>query len=241
MCGIDGVFSSSTARAEVEAMTAFLRHRGPDDFGITDLCTASGQNAGAFGHRRLAIIDLSSAGHQPMFSPSGLSCITYNGEIYNYQALMQELQSEGVTFKSHCDTEVVLAGFELHGPSFLSRLRGMFAFAIWNSATGKGYLVRDRFGIKPLYVTEQNGTVMFASELRALLATGRVARVLSAPAVASYLATGSVAGPMTIVEGVYCVPPGCVVEISRNGSSFVAGEPIRFASACGSGHEESLS
>ena len=191
MCGIDGVFATTVSTSEVEAMTDFLRHRGPDDFGVTHLSTSSNQYAGAFGHRRLAIIDLSSAGHQPMFSPSNDSCITYNGEIYNYESLKRELESDGVRFRSHCDTEVVVAGFELHGAKFLSRLRGMFAFAAWNSATGKGYLARDRFGIKPLYVTEQNGKILFASELRALLATDRVPRVLSAAAVASYLETGS--------------------------------------------------
>src|ERR1044071_6011113 len=115
MCGIDGIFSTTSVRSEVEAMTEFLRHRGPDDFGITDLCSSEGQYAGAFGHRRLSIIDLSSAGHQPMFSPSRESLITYNGEIYNYERLKSELESEGVAFKSHCDTEVVLAGFERHG------------------------------------------------------------------------------------------------------------------------------
>jgi asparagine synthase (glutamine-hydrolysing) len=226
------MFSATSCRNEVGAMTEFLSHRGPDDWGMTDLVSDTQGYSGVFGHRRLSIIDLSSAGHQPMFSPSDKSCITYNGEIYNYESLKCELENEGVKFRSHCDTEVVLAGFERHGAAFLSRLRGMFAFAIWNSEQGKGYLVRDRFGIKPLYVTEQNGAVIFASEIRALLATGRVPRELSSSAVASYLATGSVAGPLTIIEGVYSVPAGCVIEVTRQGSDFVAAPPRRFASPC---------
>ena len=232
MCGIAGCFSTRDRREDVALMTEFLKHRGPDDSDVSGLCSALHQGAGCFGHRRLAIIDLSEGGHQPKLSPGGRSCITFNGEIYNYAELKRDLESEGITFTSKSDTEVLLIGFERHGMDFLRRIRGMFAFALWDSEKRRGYLVRDRFGIKPLYVTEVGGDVLFASEVRALLATGRVPRVLSAASVHSYLATGSVTGPATIIEGIHSVPPGCVVEVKADGEAFRTLEPKRYASVC---------
>jgi asparagine synthase (glutamine-hydrolysing) len=208
-----------------------IRHRGPDDVGLAEIMGKDGEPNGLFGHRRLAIIDLSSAGHQPMFSPDDRCCITYNGEIYNYLELRRDLEREGVQFRSTCDTEVLLLGWERHGAEFLKRVRGMFAFAMWDREKGRGYLARDAFGIKPLYVAERAGEVMFASEVRALLASGRLDAQLSSAAVASYLFTGSVAEPLTIIDGIVSVPPGCVVEVAPESGGFTAKPPERFLSA----------
>ncbi len=229
MCGISGAFSTRGSEVPVSRMTEFLAHRGPDDSGLEAIRSATGDTHGTFAHRRLAILDLSPAGHQPMFSSSGRHCITYNGEIYNYAELRDSLIAKGVAFLSDSDTEVLLAGWELHGLPFLAELRGMFALAIWDRDAGRGFLARDRFGIKPLYVAERGGDVLFASEVRALLASGKVARALSPDGVQSYLATGSVAEPYTIIQGVQAVPPGCVVEVKRNGPDFAVGAPQRFA------------
>lgn len=232
MCGITGIFSKERGAPVVSAMCEALRHRGPDDSGIAPLAAANGApESGAFGHQRLAIIDLSAGGHQPMFSPDGRLAITYNGEIYNYLALKAGLEAEGVRFRSSCDTEVLLMGWWKHGPAFLSRLRGMFAFAIWDSVEQRGYLVRDAFGIKPLYAAERDGDVLFASEVRAMLASGIVPPVLSPLAIASYLSSGSVAEPLTIIDGVFAVPPGCIVEVGMRNGRFEAREAQRFTTA----------
>ena len=213
MCGIGGVFSLRDAHTPANAVFEALSHRGPDDAGVTTLLDRDGSSRGSFVHRRLAIIDTSSAGHQPMFSPDGRYSIVYNGEIYNYAELRAELEKTGVSFRSHSDSEVLLIGWRDHGPAFLERLRGMFVFALWDRETERGYLVRDAFGIKPLYISEQNGDLLFASEVRALLASGLVPRTLSHAAVTSYLRTGSVAEPLTIIDGVVAAPPGCIVEV----------------------------
>ncbi len=231
MCGIGGIFSRRDSRTAAMQLSDGLRHRGPDDVGIAELSSKDASTCGMFAHRRLAIIDLSIAGHQPMFSPDDRCCITYNGEIYNYAQLRSDLEKQGVKFRSHCDTEVLLVGWELHGVRFLEKLRGMFAFAIWDREKGRGYLARDAFGIKPLYVAERAGEVLFASEVRSLMATGRIEPSLSSSAVASYLFTGSVAEPLTIIEGIVAIPPGCVVEVKQQSGGFVLGEPERFITA----------
>ena len=122
MCGIAGEFSIRESKHDVVRMTDFIRHRGPDDTGICDLTGVNGGRFGTFGHRRLAIVDLSSAGHQPMFSSDGHLAITYNGEIYNYAELRRGLESEGVRFRSGSDTEVLLAGWSVMGRAFLPKL-----------------------------------------------------------------------------------------------------------------------
>ena len=231
MCGIGGLFSRRDTRTAVMQMSEALRHRGPDDVGLAEITGLDNEPRGMFAHRRLAIIDLSIAGHQPMFSHDDRLCITYNGEIYNYLELRAELEREGVQFRSTCDTEVLLLGWQKHGAKFLERLRGMFAFALWDREKGRGYLARDAFGIKPLYVADRAGEVLFASEVRSLLATGRIDPVLSSPAVASYLFTGSVAEPLTIIDGIVAIPPGCVVEVAPRGGGFETLPPERFITA----------
>jgi asparagine synthase (glutamine-hydrolysing) len=220
MCGLTGIFSTRESAGTVEAMMTCLSHRGPDDTGIEELTTKSGERAATFGHRRLAILDLSPGGHQPKFSADRRFCMTYNGEIYNYAELKKDLESAGMTFSTASDSEVILRGWEKEGPGYLRRLRGMFALVIWDRQEETGYLIRDPFGIKPLYVAEVDGDILFASEIRAILDTGRVARRLSPEAVRSYLSTGSVSEPLTIIDGIRAIPPGFVNRVVKAGSGF---------------------
>lgn len=240
MCGITGIFSPRDLTDPLRRMTEAVHHRGPDDAGIAQLTSSAHAPAGTFGHRRLSIIDLSSAGHQPMFSSDKRLCITFNGEIYNFAELRAELEREGAVFHSVCDTEVLLHGWARHGRAFLPRLRGMFAIGLWDSAKNEGFLIRDPFGIKPLYVAQRNDNVLFASEVRALLASGLIEPRLSAPAVASYLSNGSVAEPLTIIEGVYAVPPGCVVPVTAGNGGYTVGQPARFTQVFAADNDPSV-
>jgi asparagine synthase (glutamine-hydrolysing) len=149
MCGITGILTlnpnASVSRECIQKMTDAVRHRGPDDEGIyLNGCVA-------LGHRRLAIIDLSPDGHQPMTGPDNSTWLVYNGEIYNYLDIKRELQARGHQFKSHSDTEVILHAYQEYGPACLSHFNGMFAFALWDERQRQLFLARDRFGIKPLY------------------------------------------------------------------------------------------
>src|SRR5713226_7009990 len=146
MCGILG-FWGEGFRHDPEAALGLLRHRGPDDSG-----TWHGRGVPVWlGNTRLAVLDLSAAGHQPMIDPRTGNAIVLNGEIYNYQALRRDLQRKGYEFTSNADTEVALTLFAAEGPSFVGKLRGMFALAVWEAAAARLWLFRDRFGIKPLY------------------------------------------------------------------------------------------
>jgi asparagine synthase (glutamine-hydrolysing) len=163
MCGICGVAggNAETERPRVAAMTRALTHRGPDDGGV--------HVAGdvVLGNRRLAILDLSECGHQPLTTGRDGAWITYNGEIYNYRELRAELECGGVRFSSHTDTEVVLALYLRDGADFVHRLRGMFAFAIWDPRARQVFAARDHFGQKPFYYAERGGRLIFASEIKA--------------------------------------------------------------------------
>src|SRR5262245_42250431 len=168
MCGIAGLVyqrgAQPNALAIVRRMIALQRHRGPDGEGFYDTPGA------ALGHCRLAIIDLSDAGHQPMRDPSGRYCLTYNGEIYNYVELANELRALGHRFRSYSDTEVLLTAYRQWGEACLRRLRGMFAFAIWDEQEQQLFAARDRLGIKPFhYWTNGREKLAFASEIKALL------------------------------------------------------------------------
>ncbi len=198
--------------AMIRRMTDTLAHRGPDDSAIL-----ADEEAGvALGHRRLSIIDLSPLGHQPMSDRRERYWIVYNGEVYNYRELRRELEGLGHRFRSGSDTEVVLAAYAEWGAAALARLRGMFAFAIWDTGRVEGervapphlFLARDRFGIKPLLYSVEDGTLLFASELKALLASGRVSRELDRQAVWDYLSLGSVPQPRTILASVKSLPAG---------------------------------
>src|SRR5262245_46881921 len=202
MCGIAGIIGRPDLEA-VQAMTDAMSTRGPDDFGI------HADSQVALGHRRLSILDLSMAGHQPMSRADGRLWIVYNGEIYNYKTLRRELEGRGHRFDSRTDTEVILALYEEMGVDCLARLRGMFAFAIWDrrEATPVLLLARDHFGIKPLvYATTPRG-LEFASDLPGLVAGGGVPRRIDRTALSQYLMHGHVVFPRTMIEGVSMLPP----------------------------------
>ena len=208
MCGIAGLVYQRGAQHDalvaVRRMIALQRHRGPDGEGFYDTPGAS------LGHCRLAIIDLSDAGHQPMRDPSGRYCLTYNGEIYNYLELANELRALGHCFRSHSDTEVLLTAYRQWGEACLARLRGMFAFAIWDEQERRLFAARDRLGIKPFhYWTDGQGRLAFASEIKALLAlvpTVRVNRRLAQAFLAWNLLDHEAAE--TMFEGIWRLPPG---------------------------------
>lgn len=210
MCGIVGVVApvgNKIDRQRLIRMTEAVAHRGPDGFGIW----LSDNGRVGLGHRRLSIIDLSQEGAQPMRSASGRYVISFNGEIYNFAALRTELESVGVTFRSHSDTEVILAACEVWGiEQAVIRFAGMFAFAIWDVRAQALHLVRDRVGIKPLYYSVDNDRIYFASELRALLVwRGSLPRV-SSQGLTEFLRLGYVPGPISIFEGVNKLPPGTI-------------------------------
>ena len=201
MCGIAAALGVRDPERVVAAMSRALAHRGPDDHGTCALVAANGTPHGALAHRRLAILDLTSAGHQPMVSLDGRWTIAFNGEIYNFRALRAELERDGARFASSGDTAVVLEGWARFGPSFAHRLDGMFAFVIWDARERALYLGRDAFGIKPLYYAVVGSAVLVASELRAILASGLVPRRVDSAAIAGYLTYGSVLEPETLIHG----------------------------------------
>jgi len=212
MCGIAGIIAAEpNARSALPAMTRAMIHRGPDDGGESYL--PFGDQTLAFGHRRLSILDLSPAGHQPMINPRTGDQIIFNGEIYNFAELRKELENEGQTFNGHSDTEVLLYGLSRWGPEWLRKLAGMYAFAFYDAKLKQMIIARDSLGIKPLYVVEIPGAdgkpgLLFASELRAILASGLVSRELDRQGLATFLAYGAVQEPSTIIKGIRVFPPG---------------------------------
>ena len=206
MCGICGLASSAEPVPEglVPAMTATLRHRGPDDEGQW----ASVDRRVALGHRRLSIIDLSPGGHQPMGDAAGRLHITYNGEIYNYRELRAELIGFGHAFRTQSDTEVILAAYRQWGTAAVTRLNGMFALALYDLDQERLFLARDRAGEKPLFYRHRPGGLAFASELKALMADPGLARSVEPAALQQYLAFGYVPGDACILRGVRKLPQG---------------------------------
>jgi asparagine synthase (glutamine-hydrolysing) len=214
MCGIAGLIGIAAVEAQIDQMLDAIVHRGPDDRGVW----FDPSGGATLGHTRLSIIDLSSGGHQPMTIEGGRYWITFNGEIYNYLELRSELEKTGATFNSHCDTEVLLSAFAHWGVDCLHRLRGMFAFALWDRHEQTLFLARDRMGIKPLLWAEVPGGFVFASEIKALLASGLVKPVIEPHAVFELLATGAVCQPETILRGVYSLDPGTCLILRANGT-----------------------
>jgi asparagine synthase (glutamine-hydrolysing) len=215
MCGIFGTISRDTSLSPglLENAASSLAHRGPDYSGILHL-NAADQEIG-FAHTRLSIIDLSPLGHQPMHDPLTGNWIVFNGEIYNFRRLRQELESAGAAFRSHSDTEVVLAAYRTWGEDCLSRLAGMFAFGLWDAPRNRLLLARDPMGIKPLYYYQSDANLLFASEVRTLLQTGLIPRKADPTGILSYLAFGSVYEPWTMVEGICAVPPGHLIRVEN--------------------------
>lgn len=216
MCGIAGIASfHRNGPRGVPPMLAAMRHRGPDDTGVVS------DERVALGHTRLSIIDTSAAGHQPMSTAQGSLQIVYNGEMYNYRAERTALQARGYRFQSDSDTEVVLALYEIHGDTFVKKLRGIFALAIYDKRGGPGHerllLARDPFGIKPLLYNYQDETLVFASELKGLLASGRIRPKVNPAALRQLLSLGSVYQPQTLVEGVKALPSAHYLVFDRRG------------------------
>jgi asparagine synthase (glutamine-hydrolysing) len=213
MCGIAGIISSEP-EARIRPMLDSIEHRGRDDEGVWTSVEIDDEGRRAcLGHRRLSIIDTSSAGHQPMLSVDGRFVLTFNGEIYNYLELKRELETRGHRFGTDTDTEVLLAAFTEWGAQCLQRLNGMFAFAIWDVLGRKLTLARDRLGIKPLYyalVPGENGagaTFIFASEVKAILATGLVERAIDPEALNQFLTFLWTPDPHTLFRGIQKLPP----------------------------------
>lgn len=210
MCGIAGVISptEAAARSTLPAMTGAIRHRGPDDDGL-EYAPFGAAATLALGHRRLSIIDLSCAGHQPMTHPRTGDWLIFNGEIYNFATLRAELEAAGEQFVGHSDTEVLLHALAKHGPDVIRRLHGMFAFAWFDRTNERLVLARDAVGMKPLYLARAaDGALLFASEVRALLASGVVSKTIDRAGLAGMLAYGCVQHPLTMFEAVKSFPAG---------------------------------
>jgi asparagine synthase (glutamine-hydrolysing) len=213
MCGIAGMFDIRGLREVpldvIHRMNESQHHRGPDGGGVH-------VEAGVgLAHRRLSIIDL-AGGHQPMHNEDGNVTVVYNGEIYNYRELISELQACGHVFRTHCDTEVIVHGWEEWGPDCVTRFRGMFAFALWDRRARTLFLGRDRLGVKPLYYALLNdGWFLFGSELKALRAHPWMDREIDVLAVEDYFAYGYVPEPRTIYRSAKKLPPACTLKVVR--------------------------
>ena len=209
MCGICGKLvwqnNEPVSQSIIKAMSDTLAHRGPDGEGHY-FKTVDDVSIG-LGHRRLSIIDLSEAGSQPMCDESGELWVVHNGEVYNFLSLRPELEALGLSFRSNTDTEVVLNAYRAWGPACIDRLEGMFAFAIWDEPRQRLFIARDRVGIKPLYYSLDNGTLRFASELKALLVDPSLDRRIDADALDRYFSYGYVPAPDTVFESVKKLPP----------------------------------
>lgn len=206
MCGIVGIAASASSN-RMELLTRMrdtLRHRGPDDAGVW----SSFDGRVAFAHRRLAVIDLSPGGHQPMTDEKGDLCIVFNGEIYNYREVRQELEQTGHRFRTASDTEVILTAYRVWGVDCLERLNGMFAFGLYDRGQQRLFIARDRAGEKPLFYSHIDGRFMFASELKALMADPSFPRELDLTAFQYYLAYGYVPGELCILKGVHKLGAG---------------------------------
>ena len=220
MCGVAGYVSAGNGRDAAERMAAALRHRGPD---------AKGQWVSPDGHvqlahTRLAILDLSATGAQPMRDDATGNVIVFNGEIYNHPDLRKELEALGVAFCGHSDTETLLRGYGVWGASLFARLRGMFAFAIYNARSREIILCRDRLGIKPLYTGRaKSGSLVFASEARALLP--QVGSSFTPAGVAAYLQRGSCPHEEMLFAGIKEFPSGCWAAV-RIGNDEI--HPVRY-------------
>jgi len=221
MCGIVGIFNHSTAQPVSEDLLRKMRdsmtHRGPDDSGLY----VSPDRAVGLGHRRLAIIDLSPEARGPMCDESGRYWITFNGEIYNYLELRADLEKAGARFRTKSDTEVLIQLYKKHGPDMTSWLRGMFAFGIWDDEARTLFIVRDRIGVKPLYYTNLNGSFIFASEIKAILNSGKIDRAVDHQAFYHYLSFLTTPAPQTLFEGISKLPAGYRMLVDGRGHTRV--------------------
>lgn len=215
MCGICGYFGIVDQNL-IERMTKTLGLRGPDDTGTALFA----DQKVALGHCRLSILDLTDAGHQPMFNRDGKICISYNGEVYNFPELRAELEEKGIKFNSRTDTEVILSCYEKYGIEIVKRFDGIFAFAIFDSIQRKIYLVRDHMGVKPLYFSFQNGNLFFGSEIKAILASNKIIIEVNEQALWDYLTFLYVPCPMTMYRGVFQVPPAHILTFDLQSKDY---------------------
>lgn len=215
MCGLTGILDVAGRPASpviLRRMTRRLTHRGPDDEGL--YC----HGGIGLGHRRLAILDLSPAGHQPMMSPDGRLVLVYNGEVYNYLELRAELEARGCRFRSQCDTEVVLHALAEWGEEAVTRFNGMFALACWDRRQQRLLLARDRYGIKPLYLARAEGVFLFASEIKALLAHPALLPAVDREGLFEYMNFQNFFGERTLFAGVSMIPSGTLLTITPAGT-----------------------
>jgi asparagine synthase (glutamine-hydrolysing) len=214
MCGIAGgiLFNRQIFdRTVLQKMTDVIRHRGPDDSGMHI------DGSVGLGFRRLSIIDLSPAGHQPMAADHEKRWITFNGEIYNFESLRKDLEKEGVVFNSHSDTEVILQLYLKYGTGCFGKLRGMFGIAIWDTSRGKLILARDRVGKKPLYYYKDEEKLLFSSELKSIYQYPGLDYTIDEDALAEYFSYGFIASPRSIYRSVAKLQPGSFLEINLDG------------------------
>ena len=215
MCGIAGALAARSGAAidsdHVRAMTAALAHRGPDGEGFYT------QPRVVLGHRRLAIID-PAGGHQPMFNEDGSVAIVFNGEIFNFEAVRQELEGLGHVFANRCDTEAIVHAWESWGEACVQRLSGQFAFALWDSNREVLFCARDRMGEKPFYYSYIDGAFVFGSEMAAVMAYPGASRRIRPQAVDDYFAYGYVPEPATIFESVMKLPAGHTLLVDGSGA-----------------------
>ena len=227
MCGINGIWAYGASAppldpTELLATREHMAMRGPDACGHW---IAADARIG-LAHRRLSIIDLTEAGAQPMVSEDGELAVVFNGEIYNHETIRRQLEQRGRRFRSRSDTEVLLHLYAEKGADMVDELRGMFAFAIWDSARAKLLLARDPYGIKPLYYADDRRTFRFASQVKALLEGGAIARDVDAAGVVGFHMFGSVPEPLTMYRSIRALPAGHVLSVGKNG----AGAPRQFHS-----------
>src|SRR3954464_10378230 len=211
MCGITGIVNVDGTPADaslIDRMTAAIAHRGPDGSGRTL------HGPVALGNRRLAIIDLSPLGAMPMKTDDGLHTITYNGELYNFLDLRHELEGLGHRFRSRTDTEVVLHSYVEWGERCVERFNGMFAFAVYDARRHEVFVARDRYGVKPLYLADVGGALLFASEIKCFLEHPRFRRELSLPHLLEYFTFQNIFSDGTLFAGVRLLPPGRSVTVS---------------------------
>jgi asparagine synthase (glutamine-hydrolysing) len=221
VCGIVGILNlrgEPVSPVILKRMSDAIAHRGPDGEGSWV------QGPVGLGHRRLAIIDLSPLGHQPMVSDDGTAVITYNGEVYNFEVLRAELEARGMRFRSRTDSEVVLKAYEAWGPGCVTRLNGMFAFAIWDARRRALFLARDRYGIKPLYYWMRDGVFLFASEIKALLCHPAMAVRVCLPALNEYFSFQNIFSDLTLFEGVRQLPPAHTLLLTPGSADAVCSE-----------------
>ncbi|MEO5931413.1 MAG: asparagine synthase (glutamine-hydrolyzing), partial [Candidatus Kapaibacterium sp.] len=219
MCGIVGILDYGSGKhlvseSAIKMMTNEIRHRGPDDDGIF---ISHDQTIG-LGFRRLSIIDLSTAGHQPMGTADSKIWIVFNGEVYNHLEIRKDLELKGYKYKSKTDTETILYAYQEYGIEFISKLYGMFAIAIWDSRKEQLFLIRDRIGIKPLYYTSRNGAFFFASEIKAILTQPEISRDVNPQGLYDYLTFLTTPPNETLFRNIFKLEAGHYISIDRSGN-----------------------